>query len=74
MGRPSEIPLVEIDLENDLIRRRFLCGLVDNLPQDVDILIGNDLPPVLPLQTAKNRTIEHAIAETHVVLSEIADN
>ena len=33
LGNPSEIPLIEIDLENDQISGRFLCGLVDYLPR-----------------------------------------
>ena len=36
LGSPSEIPLVEIDLKNDQISGRFLCGLVDYIPRGVD--------------------------------------
>ena len=66
LGSSSEIglSLVEIDLENDQIQGRFLCCLVDYLQKDIDILIGNDLPHVLPLQIAEFKTTEHAMTYT----------
>ena len=50
LGGPTEIPLVEINLENDRVKGKFLCGMVDSLPNGVDILIGNDLQQIMPLQ------------------------
>jgi len=50
LGGPTEIPLVEINLENDRVKGKFLCGMVDSLPNGVDLLIGNDLQQIMPLQ------------------------
>src|SRR6218665_4016527 len=48
-GIPTEIPLVEIDFQNEKLQRKILCGLVDSLPYGVDLLVGNDLPGIMPL-------------------------
>jgi transposase InsO family protein len=50
LGGPTEIPLVEINLENDRVKGKFLCGMVDSLPNGVDLLVGNDLQQIMPLQ------------------------
>ena len=50
LGGPTEIPLVEINLENDRVNGKFLCGMVDSLPNGVDLLVGNDLQQIMPLQ------------------------
>lgn len=46
---PTEIPLVEIDFQNDKQQGKILCGLVDSLPYGVDNLVGNDLEGIMPL-------------------------
>lgn len=46
VGEPVQIPLVELQVQGDLINGSILCGLVDRLPPGIDILIGNDLAPV----------------------------
>src|SRR6218665_234077 len=43
------IPLVEIDFQNEKLQGKILCGLVDSLPYGVDLLVGNDLPGIMPL-------------------------
>src|SRR6218665_44985 len=47
-GIPTEIPLVEIDFQNDKVQGKILCGLVDSLSDGVDILVDNDLPGIMP--------------------------
>ena len=69
LGSQSEIPLVDLDLENDQIQGRYLCGLVEYLPKGAGILISNDLPHVLPLQITEYRTTEHAMTDTNDVPS-----
>lgn len=41
----TEIPLVEIDV----VRGKILCGLVESLPNGVDILVGNELGLTIPV-------------------------
>ena len=48
-GIPTEIPLVEIDFQNEKLQGKILCGLVDSLPYGVDLLVGNDLEGIMPL-------------------------
>src|SRR6218665_3477737 len=48
-GIPTEIPLVEIDFENDKFQGKILCGLVDSLHYGVGLLVGNDLEGIMPL-------------------------
>lgn len=36
-GIPTEIPLVEIDFQNDTVEGKILCELVDSLPYGIDI-------------------------------------
>src|SRR6218665_157160 len=48
-GIPKEIPLVEVDFQNDKLQGKILCGLVDSLPYGVDLLVGNDLEGIMPL-------------------------
>jgi len=49
-GQPTEIPLVEVDVESDKLSWKILCGIIDTLPHGVEFLIGNDLQEVMPLQ------------------------
>ena len=37
------VPSVEIHLRNDFIDEPVLCGLVPDLPDGIDFLIGNDI-------------------------------
>src|SRR6218665_987894 len=48
-GIPTKIPLVEIGFRNVRLQGKILCGLVDSLPYGVDLLVGNDLPGIMPL-------------------------
>lgn len=38
-----EVPLVELHLKTDFLDQIVLCGLIKNLPDGVDFLLGNDL-------------------------------
>jgi len=40
---PLEVPLVELHLKTDFIDEKVLCGLVQELPEGVDFLLGNDV-------------------------------
>jgi len=40
LGQPTEIPLVEVNVESDKLSGNILCGLIDKLPKGVDFLIG----------------------------------
>jgi len=37
------VPLVEVNLNSTLCPGIFLCGLVNTLPEDIALLVGNDL-------------------------------
>jgi hypothetical protein len=37
------VPLVEVQLQCDFMNENVLCGLVEELPEGIDFLIGNDL-------------------------------
>jgi transposase InsO family protein/predicted transcriptional regulator len=38
-----EVPLVEIHLKMDQLNDTVLCGVIDELPEGVDFLLGNDI-------------------------------
>lgn len=44
-GEVQKVPLVEIRIHSKPVTGFFLCGLIENLPQGIDGLIGNDLCP-----------------------------
>ena len=46
-----EIPLVELHLRSPSFDHDVLCGLVSELPEEVDFLCGNDLDPDSVRQT-----------------------
>ena len=52
LGQPTEVPLVEVRIESDKLSGKILCGLVENLPHEVDFLIGNYLQEELPLHVS----------------------
>src|ERR1043165_2030263 len=43
VGEAVKVPLVEISLESEMVTGNFLCGLVDKVPNGINLLIGNDL-------------------------------
>src|ERR1043165_9420846 len=45
VGEAVKVPLVEISVESELVSGNFLCGLVDKLPNGINLLVGNDLVP-----------------------------
>src|SRR5688572_240815 len=49
VGDPIEIPLVEINLDSERVKGKVLCGLIDKLPEGVDVLVGNDLADMGPI-------------------------
>ena len=51
-GQPTEIPLVEISVESDILAGKILCGLIDTLPHGVDFLNCNDLHEEMPLSVS----------------------
>jgi len=42
-GPPLEVPLVELHLCTDFLNDKILCGLISELPEGVDFLLGNDI-------------------------------
>ena len=42
-GVPISVPLVELHLKTDFIDETVLCGLIQQLPEGVDFLLGNDI-------------------------------
>lgn len=42
-GSPIEVQLVELHLVTDFIDENILCGLIHELPEGVDFLLGNDI-------------------------------
>ena len=42
-GPPLEVPLVELHLKTDFLDEKILCGLIRELPEGVDFLLGNDI-------------------------------
>jgi hypothetical protein len=70
LGVPQEVPLVEICIATREGKRKVLCGLVGNLPQGIDVLVGNDFGDILPVHVgvttrAQMRVQQEAIeAET----------
>ena len=38
-----EVPLVELHLQTDFVNENILCGLIAELPEGVEFLLGNDL-------------------------------
>ena len=42
-GQVTEVPLVSIDIESNLINGPILCGLISVLPPGVDFLLANDI-------------------------------
>jgi len=42
-SQPVEVPLVELHLKTDFIDENVLCGLISELPEGVDFLLGNDI-------------------------------
>src|SRR5688572_10985214 len=49
VGDPIKIPLVEIKLDSERVKGRVLYGLIDKLPEGVDVLIGNDISDMGPI-------------------------
>jgi hypothetical protein len=47
-GEAVAIPLVEVELNSKFGNSKVLCGLVDELPSGIHVLIGNDCDPVSP--------------------------
>ena len=39
------MPLVQVHLRTDSINETVLCGLINELPNGIDLLIGNDIWP-----------------------------
>ena len=39
----QRVPLVQVHLHTDFINETVLCGLVNELPNGIDFLIGNDI-------------------------------
>lgn len=52
IGQPVEVPLVEVNFENGQFQGSMLCRLINALPHEVDVLIGNDLHYLMPLQVS----------------------
>ena len=52
VGEAVKVPLVEIQLESELVSGTILCGLVDKLPKGINILIGNDVVQNEPIDVA----------------------
>jgi hypothetical protein len=48
-GQAFSVPLVEINLKSKFSDGRILVGLIDTLPEGVQVLIGNDLVPADPM-------------------------
>lgn len=42
-GQPLEVPLVEMHFRTDFLDEKILCGLIKDLPEGVDFLLGNDI-------------------------------
>ena len=42
-GEVQSVPLVRVELHSTLCSGTLLCGLIDTLPQGIDVLVGNDL-------------------------------
>lgn len=42
-GLTLEIPLVEIKVDCEFTKGTVLCGLIEELPRGIDVLVGNDL-------------------------------
>jgi len=49
-GDTLSVPLIEVTLNCSLCSDTFLCGLVQTLPPDIALLIGNDLCPEEPIR------------------------
>src|SRR6218665_3023547 len=49
VGQPVSVPLVEILIELNGRKQWILCGLVQSLPQDISVIIGNDYSNLLPV-------------------------
>lgn len=49
LGQAVEVPLVQISIVFDQVDSTILGGLIDELPADIDVLIGNDNPDVAPI-------------------------
>ena len=42
-GKTISVPLIEVHLQTDFLDESVLCGLVNELPEDIDFLIANDI-------------------------------
>jgi len=42
-GDTISVPLVQVHLHTDFLDESVLCGLVNELPEGIDLLIGNDI-------------------------------
>ena len=67
-GPPLKVPLVEIHLRTDFMDEKVLCGLIRELPEGVDFLLGNDLwfqshPLSVETQVDSAVTLAQAVAE-----------
>jgi len=49
LGQAVAVPLVQISVSSDQGDGTILCGLIDELPQGVDILVGNDHRNLVPV-------------------------
>src|SRR6218665_1087185 len=49
LGQAVAVPLVEISVKSDQGDGTILCGLIDELPQGVDILVGNNHMYLVPV-------------------------
>src|SRR6218665_1773886 len=49
LGQAVAVPLVQISVSSDQGDGTILCGLIDELPQGVDILVGNDHRDLVPV-------------------------
>jgi len=43
------VPLVKVTLSSSLCKGTFLCGLVSILPEDIAVLVGNDICTAVPV-------------------------
>jgi hypothetical protein len=54
-----EVPLVELHLKTDVLDGNVFCGLIEELPEGVDFLLGNDLACVV--ESAENVPLTQSV-------------
>jgi len=78
--QPVEVPLVELHLKTDFIDETVLCGLISELPEGVDFLLGNDIwfkahsvpcVVVTRAQSAAAKVVESTVDDNNHVESDV---